>query len=126
MLFFSFIVLLIVGITLYKIFDFEVVGSLVLMLSTIAILISLVCIVGEYTTMDSYLEKNREEYRAIMYQIESDVCRDEFGILNKEVIDDIKEWNQSVRYYQNIQDNFWVGIYYPNVYDEFVTIEYKQ
>ena len=125
MLFWSFIILFVVGIILYKVFEFELLGELVTAISGFAVLISLFLIIGEYTTMDSYLEKTREQYKAITYKIESEVCRDEFGLLNKEVIDEIQEWNKDVRFYQNIQDNFWVGIYYPNVFDEFETIDYE-
>ena len=124
MLFWSFVILFVVGIILYNVFEFEL-GELVSTLSGLAVIISLFLIIGEYTTMDSYLEKTREQYKAITYKIESDACRDEFGLLNKEVIDEIQEWNKDVRFYQNIQDNFWLGIYYPNVFDEFETIDYE-
>ena len=125
MLFWSFIILFVVGIILYKVFGFELLGELVTTISGFAVLISLFLIIGEYATMDSYLEKTREQYKAITYKIESDACRDEFGLLNKEVIDEIQEWNKDVRYYQNIQDNFWLGIYYPNTFNEFETIDYE-
>ena len=125
MLFWSFIILFVVGIILYKVFEFELLGELATDISGFAILISLFLIIGEYITTDSYLEKTREQYKAITYKIESDACRDEFGLLNKEVIDEIQEWNKDVRFYQNIQDNFWLGIYYPNVFDEFETIDYE-
>ena len=125
MLFWSFIILFVVGIILYKVFEFELLGELATAISGFAILISLFLIIGEYITTDSYLEKTREQYKAITYKIESDACRDEFGLLNKEVIDEIQEWNKDVRFYHNIQDNFWLGIYYPNVFDEFETIDYE-
>ena len=125
MLFWSFIILLVVGIILNSVFKLEFLGELVTILSGFAVIVSLFLIIGEYTTIDSYLEKSREQYKAITYKIESDACRDEFGLLNKEVIDEIQEWNKDVRFYQNIQDNFWLGIYYPNVFDEFETIDYE-
>ena len=128
MLFWLFIILFVVGIILYKVFEFEFLGDFgyfISIISGLAVIISLFIIIGEYTTMDSYLEKTREQYKAITYKIESDSCRDEFGLLNKEVIDEIQEWNKDVRFYQNIQDNFWLGIYYPNVFDEFGTIDYE-
>ena len=125
MLFWLFIILFVVGIILYKVFEFELLGELVTALSGLAVIISLFLIIGEYTTMDSYLEKSREQYKAITYKIKSDTCRDEFGLLNKEVIDEIQEWNEDVVFNQSIQDNFWVGIYFPNVFDEFETIDYE-
>ena len=128
MLFWLFIILFIIGIILYKIFEFEFLGDFgyaIIIISGLSIIISLFLIIGQYTTMNAYLEKTREQYKAITYKIESDSCRDEFGLLNKEVIDEIQEWNKDVRFYHNIQDNFWLGIYYPNVFDEFETIDYK-
>ena len=128
MLFWLFIILFVVGIILHKVFEFEFLGYfgyVFSIISGLAVIISLFLIIGEYTTMDSYLEKTREQYKAITYKIESNACRDEFGLLNKEVIDEIQEWNKDVRFYQNIQDNFWLGIYYPNVFDEFETIDYE-
>lgn len=32
-------------------------------------------------------------------------------------MDEIREWNGDLAYCKEIQRNFWVGIYYPNVYD---------
>ena len=78
-----------------------------------------------YIGIDARVEQLKENYKAITYKVESGACRDEFGLLNKEVIDEIQEWNKDVRFYQNIQDNFWLGIYYPNVFDEFETIDYE-
>ena len=128
MLFWLFIILFVVGIILYKVFEFEFLGDfgyVINIISGLAVIISLFIIIGEYTTMDSYLEKTREQYKAITYKIESNACRDEFGLLNKEVIDEIQEWNKDVRFYQNIQDNFCLGFYYTNVFDEFETIDYE-
>lgn len=125
MLFWSFIILFVIGIILDKVFEFKLLGEFIATLSGFAVIVSLLLIIVEYTTMDSYLEKKREQYKAITYKIESYACRDEFGLLNKEIIDEIQEWNENVVFDQSIQDNFWVGIYFPNVFDEFETIDYE-
>ena len=58
--------------------------------------------------------------------MESGACRDEFGLLNKEVIDEIQSWNESIIYNQKMQNDFWVGVFCPNVYDQFETIDYEK
>lgn len=127
MLFWLFVILIIVGIIVYNInFDLEILGGLIVTFSGIAVGISLFVIIIQYITINPYLEKNREIYKALTYKVESDACHDEFGLLNKEVIDEIQDWNKDVRFYQSIQDNFWVGIYCPNVFDEFEIIEYEK
>lgn len=126
MLFWLFVFLTILGIIISCVsYNFEEVGWLITLVGGMVTVISLVIIVGQFATVDSNLEANREIYKALTYKVESEACRDEFGLLNKEVIDEIQEWNKDVRRFQSIQDNFWVGIYYPNVYDEFETIDYE-
>ena len=92
----------------------------------IAVIIMSVCLCVNYSAVDANIAKNEELYKAITYKVESEACRDEFGLLSKEVIDEVQEWNKDVLYYQNIQDNFWVGIFYPDVFDQFETIEYTK
>lgn len=125
MLFWIFVILVIIGLVIIKTDCIDYMGELLAVIGGIAVVISLIIIALEYTTIDSYLESNREIYKAITYKVESDACKDEFGLLSKDVIDDVQKWNKDVRFYQNIQDNFWVCIYYPNVFDEFQTIDYE-
>ena len=79
-----------------------------------------------YIGIDARVEQLKENYKAITYKVESGACRDEFGLLNKEVIDEIQSWNKSVIYNQKMQNDFWVGIFYPDVYDQFKTIDYEK
>lgn len=105
--------------------DFKAAGWIMSIISGFVALIMLICIIISHTNVEAELEKNREIYDALTYKMESTTCRDEFGFLSKEVIDEVQEWNKDVRYYQSAQDDLWVGIFYPNVYDEFVTIDYE-
>lgn len=107
-------------------YDSEIVGTgiTIIVIAGIAIIISLLCICSSYIGIDAYVAKNQERYEALTYKIESGACRDELGLLSKEVIDEIQEWNEDVKYHQNIQDDFWMGVYYPNIFDQFKTIEY--
>ena len=143
MLFWSFVIVLVIGIVLIAVGniswnkdkheflywhdgDMCYIGGCLAIISgivTTAMLIVLSCI---YINVDAKVEVNKERYEALEYKIESGACRDELGLLSKEVIDEVQEWNEDVVYYQNIQNNFWVGIFYPNVFDQFETIDYKK
>jgi hypothetical protein len=125
MLFWIFVILVIIGLVIIKTKCIDYLGECFAVIAGIAVVVSLIIMTLEYTTIDSYLEANREIYKTITYKVESNVCKDEFGLLSKDVMDEIQEWNKDVKFYQNIQDNFWIGIYYPNVYDEFETIDYE-
>ena len=100
-------------------------GWITSIISGLVVLIMLIYVIDSHTNVNAKLEQNREVYNALTYKMESTTCRDEFGFLSKEVIDEVQEWNEDVRYYQSAQDDFWVGIFYPNVYDEFEIIDYE-
>lgn len=78
-----------------------------------------------YCDMDAKVEKYNEHFNALEYKVTSGACRDEFGLLSKSVIDEVQDWNEDVVYYQTVQDDFWIGIFYPNVFDQFKTIDYE-
>lgn len=86
----------------------------------------LIAIIDTHCTSDAKVELWREQYKAITYKLESSACSDEFGLLSKEIIDEIQDWNQDVVYYKRIEKDFLVGIFYPNVFDEFETIDYER
>lgn len=101
--------------------NIESAGKVVAVISGIVIAIMIFILCGQYMSVDAYLEKNRETYTALSYKIESNSCRDEFGLLSKELIDEVQEWNQDLRYYQKIQRNFWVGIFFETIgYEKYV------
>lgn len=101
-------------------------GLVTVVVSGIIMVIMIFVFACNYIGVNAQVEKNKEQYNAITYKVESDACRDEFGLLNKEVIDEIQDWNEDVIYYKNIQKDFWVGIFIPNVYDQFETIDYTK
>ena len=146
MLFWLFVIILAVGIGLIvvgciewdykknKLFDFlydndgpfKIIGGITTIIGglVMAIMVTIMCY--SFIGVDARVEQSKEIYKAITYKVESGACRDEFGLLNKEVIDEIQAWNESVIYGQKMQNDFWVGIFYPNVYDQFETIDYEK
>lgn len=106
--------------------DLYTCGWVVVIISALVLLFMTIAIICEYTTVNAYSQKCNERYNALTYKVESGVCRDEFGLLNKEVVDEIQEWNEDVVYRKEMQNNFWVGIFYADIYDEFETIDYEK
>ena len=104
----------------------EISGWVTVVVSGIIMVIMVIFLVCNYIGVNAQVEESKERYNAITYKVESGACRDEFGLLNKEVIDEIQDWNESITYYKNIQKDFWVGIFVPNVYDQFETIDYTK
>ena len=133
MLFWIFVILLVVGIVCCIIGEksweydvFTVWGALISIVSGVVLILMLVVMLVNYSTADSTVAINIERHKALTYKLESGACRDEFGLLNKSVVDEIQEWNEDVVSYKAKQDSFWIGIFYPNVFDQFETIDYNK
>ena len=136
MLFWLFVIAIVVGIsfivieeTVYRhkgkyLESLENIGAWIVFISITVLVIMIIIMCFQYIGIDARVEKNLEIYNAIEYKVTSGACRDEFGLLSKEVIDEVQDWNKDVKYYQTVQDDFWIGIFYPNVFDQFETIDY--
>lgn len=101
-------------------------GYVIALISGIIAVIMLTVIICSHCGIDAQVQKWRETYSALTYKLESGACRDDFGLLNKEIIDEIQHWNEDVAYKKRIQRDFWMGIFYPNVFDEFEAIDYER
>lgn len=104
----------------------DFVGFLVSAISFIAIAFSLIIICCNKIDSVQDVASKKETYEALCYKVQSEEVRDEFGLLNKEIVDEIQEWNEEIASKQTMQDDFWIGIYIPNVYDEFERIPLKK
>lgn len=101
-----------------------VTGAVTFWLAMLAIVISLIGILIAYSEAPGLIASNEARYDALTYKMESTTCRDEFGFLSKEVIDEVQNWNEDLAGNKAMQRNFWIGIYIPNIYDSFEFIDY--
>lgn len=103
----------------------ELVGGITALIMGICIVVSGIILIDSHGSKDAYIAQYNQKYEALVYQMENDVYDNDNDLGKKELYNEIREWNEDLAYRQNIQDNFWFGIYYPNVYDQFEFIEYK-
>jgi hypothetical protein len=87
-------------------------------------IMSLVVIIN-HTGTDAVIAENSAIYDSLIYKMESTTCRDEFGFLNKEVIDEVARWNQDLAKNKSLQRDPWIGCFTPNIFDEFEFIDYN-
>lgn len=92
----------------------SVVLGVVILFMTVAI-----CI-GNFGT-DAKVAKYKERYDSLVYQYENEIYYDDNVVYD--LLTDICEYNEDIAYYQEIQDDFWLGVFYPNVFDQFELIE---
>ena len=87
--------------------------------------ISFVIAISSHICVDAYIASCNERHDALVYQLENNLYDNDNDLGKKELYNEIKEWNEDLAFYQAMQDNFWLGTYYPNIYDQFEFIEYK-
>ena len=68
---------------------------------------------------DGTAASNRQRYDALVYQAEHNLYDNDNDLGKKEMVDQIQEWNEDLAYYQQTQDDLWIGFLYPNIYDQF-------
>ena len=91
----------------------------------IVAIIMLMVIIVENTNVDAYVAENLMRYEMLVYQYENDIYDNDNDLGKRDLMEDIQEWNEDLAYYRKAQDDFWVGIFHPNVYDQFEFIELK-
>jgi hypothetical protein len=91
----------------------------------IAIVISLFIIGDAYGCKDARIASNKVRYDSLVYQLENDIYDNDNDLGKRELYKEIQDWNEDLAYNRKIQKNFWIGIYYANIYDQFEFIELK-
>lgn len=93
--------------------------------SFIVAIVMLVTIVVRNVNVDAYIAENQMRYDMLVYQYENNIYDNDNDLGKRDLMEDIQEWNEDLAYYREAQDDFWIGIFYPNVYDQFEFIELK-
>lgn len=123
MLFFIFIALFAISVLAIIYTDemsgWHLLATIAVVLTLIALLISTIGLASVYINADASVAKWETQYELLTYQLENNLYDNDNDIGKKELMDEIREWNGNLAYCKEIQRNFWVGIYYPNVYDNF-------
>ena len=133
MLFWLFVIVMVVG-ALLLILDYHFlykndltfdIGMTMTILGFLAVLVSILIIAFSCIGLDAKVEKHNARYESLVYQYENDIYDNDNDLGKRELMNDIQSWNEDLSYRKKIQDDFWLGIYYPNIYDQFEKIELK-
>lgn len=124
MLFFIFLIAAIGTLILYKISD-ESLGLLTLtVFCWIITAIMLLVILISNSNVDGQIAQEQQRYESLVYQAENNLYDNDNDFGKKELMDEICDWNKDLVFYKEVQRNFWYGIFYPNIYDNFELIPY--
>lgn len=105
--------------------DYSVPFLMIASIGFIVAIIMLIVIIVKNTNVEAYVAENQMQYEMLVYQYENDIYDNDNDLGKRDLMKDIQEWNEDLAYYREAQDDFWVGIFHPNVYDQFEFIELK-
>lgn len=131
MLFWIFVILLVVGIMILVVGNrvceagIVLLGLVVTVTGVLAVLISLSVMIEENIEADAKVAEYKMRYESLVYQYENELYDNDNDVGKRELMADIEWWNSDLANRKAKQNNFWVGIYIPDIYDEFEFIELK-
>ena len=124
MLFWTFVIIIIAGFVLFT-FDWENLGITISVIGIFGIIASIVVLAINYIGIDGYIARMNTRYETLVYQYENDIYDNDNDLGKRELMVDIQNWNEDLSSRRENQHDFWIGIYIPNIYDQFEYIELK-
>lgn len=125
MLFCIFLILLIVGVGMMLTIsdDYIAMSACIFSIGLLSTIVSVVFLCVNYIGIDGDVERNQVRYDSLMYQYENCLYDNDNDVGKKELMSEIQSWNEDLAWYKTMQRDPWIGIYIPNVYDQFDFIE---
>ena len=118
----AFVVFLVLAIVFADSWDFGWLGMLSAVLAFvagIAAAIMLVVIIINNVGIEANIESKKQRYDSLVYQAENNLYENDNDLGKKDLVNQIQEWNEDLARGKALQDDFWVGIFYADIYDEF-------
>ena len=101
----------------------QIIGKIVTIVFGVILFICLLVLASNYLCRNYHEMILITEYESLCYKSHSINTRDEFGLLNKEYIDEIQKWNIKVKQGKYWQNHFWFGVFNPDIYDSVDVID---
>ena len=84
-----------------------------------AVVIMLIYAAVNHISAGANIEMNKARYDSLVYQAEAQLYNNDNDLGKKELANQIQEWNEDLASHKKLQRDIWVGIFYPNIFDEF-------
>ena len=126
---FALLVIGILGLVAYEIewFKHEWINNIVLAIGAVGITVATLGIIGSgisfgvnYLGVDGYIEKCNKQYESLVFQVENNLYEDDITeSATRELVKEVQEWNCDLADKKVNQYDKWIGIFIPDIYDQF-------
>lgn len=97
-------------------------GTLSMIFGVVLAVVVILAMVANIST-DGFIESSKQRYNSLVYQLENNLYDNDNDLGKKELYNQIQDWNEDLAKGKALQNNFWLGAFYPDVYDQFNFIE---
>ena len=94
-------------------------STIISVLAGIALVVMLIVVIVNNVGIEASIEANKQRYDSLIYQAENNLYENDNDLGKKDLVNQIQEWNEDLARGKALQDDFWVGIFYADIYDEF-------
>ena len=88
------------------------------LISGVVIIVLLVSAILNHIGAAGQLRANVERYNSLVYQASHNLYDNDNDFGKKELANQITEYNAEIAKGKALQRDFWVGVLYPNIYDD--------
>ena len=97
-------------------------GTLSMIFGIVLAVVVIIAMVANIST-DGFIESSKQRYNSLVYQLENNLYDNDNDLGKKELYNQIQDWNEDLAKGKALQNDFWLGAFYPDVYDQFDFIE---
>lgn len=91
--------------------------------SIVTLAIMLVVLICNNVGLDGVVASKCQQHISLSYQLETGMYNNDNELGKKELYNQIQEWNTDIAYNQATQNDLWIGVFIPDIYDQFELIE---
>lgn len=134
MLFWIWVIMLVAGIATFWFYEKKYEGynstlgtisDLLIAFGLLGTLVAGAFAIGGAVNVEGKYATRLAEYESLVYQYENNMYDNDNDLGKKELMDDIQLWNETVASKRHGQNNFWIGIFIPDIWDNLEFIELK-
>lgn len=97
-------------------------GTLSMIFGIVLAVVVILAVAANIST-DGFIESSKQHYNSLVYQLENNLYDNDNDLGKKELYNQIQDWNEDLAKGKALQNDFWLGAFYPDVYDQFDFIE---
>jgi len=97
-----------------------IIGTSSTVIAILGLLVSGIIFSVNYLGVNGYIEECNKQYESLVFQVENNIYEDSFTTNSiRDLVKEVQEWNCDLARKKVNQYDPWIGIFIPDIYDQF-------